>query len=279
MVVSHEMLLIMCCQNNRSQEPTIGGGPAPSKALLSATQQKQQDILKQVEQPFIPKDPPAEFEFIADPPSISALDLDIVKLTAQFVARNGRQFLTNLMNREQRNYQFDFLRPQHSLFQYFTKLLEQYTKARGAREDNCPSKVNSYRSLVVHGTEGEWEREGVSRLCDVTNRTIPCGNNVVLIPPKDLMYRLKDECDYMGSILEQVKYRAEWLKYQEAQRRKEEEELEKERVAYAQIDWHDFVVVETVDYQPFEQGNFPAPTTPDEVGARVLMQASDTNTS
>jgi len=36
--------------------------------------------------------------------------------------------LTNLMNREQRNYQFDFLRPQHSLFQYFTKLLEQYTK-------------------------------------------------------------------------------------------------------------------------------------------------------
>ena len=26
---------------------------------------------------------------------------DIVKLTAQFVARNGRQFLTNLMNREQ----------------------------------------------------------------------------------------------------------------------------------------------------------------------------------
>ena len=32
------------------------------------------------------------------------------------------------MNREQRNYQFDFLRPQHSLFNYFTKLVEQYTK-------------------------------------------------------------------------------------------------------------------------------------------------------
>lgn len=25
-------------------------------------------------------------------------------------------------------------------------------------------------------------------------------------------------------------------------------------VAYAQIDWHDFVVVETVDFQPNEQG-------------------------
>ncbi|KAK7791192.1 hypothetical protein R5R35_005395 [Gryllus longicercus] len=211
-------------REGRGQDATAPGPPVPQqKALLSSAQQKQQEILKQVsEQPFIPKDPPPEFEFIADPPSISALDLDIVKLTAQFVARNGRQFLTNLMNREQRNYQFDFLRPQHSLFQYFTKLLEQYTK--------------------------------------------------VLIPPKDLMFRLKDECSSMNVVLDQVKYRAEWLKYQEQQRRREEEELEKERVAYAQIDWHDFVVVETVDYQPFEHGNFPPPTTPDEVGARVLMQ-------
>jgi splicing factor 3A subunit 1 len=52
----------------------------------------------------------------------------MVKTTAQFVARNGRQFLTSLMKMEARNYQFDFLRPQHSLFNYFTKLVEQYTK-------------------------------------------------------------------------------------------------------------------------------------------------------
>ncbi|XP_015509972.1 splicing factor 3A subunit 1 [Neodiprion pinetum] len=207
-------------KEGKAQEPVIGLGVG--KGVNLTAHQKQQEILKQVEQPFVPKDPPVDFEFIADPPSISALDLDIVKLTAQFVARNGRQFLTNLMNREQRNFQFDFLRPQHSLFQYFTKLLEQYTK--------------------------------------------------VLIPPKDLLPRLRDEAANMDKILEQVKYRAEWLKYQEAQRRKEEEELERERVAYAQIDWHDFVVVETVDYQQFEVGNFPAPTTPDEVGARVLMQ-------
>lgn len=142
------------------------------------------------------------------------------------MARNGRQFLTNLMNREQRNYQFDFLRPQHSLFQYFTKLLEQYTK--------------------------------------------------ILIPPKDLMARLKTEStagrDSSNTILEQVKYRANWQRHQEAQRKREEEKIERERVAYAQIDWHDFVVVETVDYQPFETGNFPPPTTATEVGARVLME-------
>lgn len=83
-----------------------------------------------IQETIVPKEPPPEFEFIADPPSISAFDLDVVKLTAQFVARNGRQFLTQLMQKEQRNYQFDFLRPQHSLFNYFTKLVEQYTKVR-----------------------------------------------------------------------------------------------------------------------------------------------------
>ncbi|XP_022904768.1 splicing factor 3A subunit 1 [Onthophagus taurus] len=210
-------------QEGKGQEPTSGLPAAIAKLSVNVSaQQKQQEILKFVEQPFVPKEPPTEFEFIADPPSISALDLDIVKLTAQFVARNGRQFLTQLMNREQRNFQFDFLRPQHSLFQYFTKLLEQYTK--------------------------------------------------VLIPPKSMQQRLRDEAKSAPAVLDQVKYRAEWLKYQEAQRAKEEEILERERVAYAQIDWHDFVVVETVDYQPFEMGNFPPPTTPEEVGARILIQ-------
>ena len=32
------------------------------------------------------------------------------------------------------------------------------------------------------------------------------------------------------------------------------------------------MVVETVDYQQWEVGNFPPPTNPTEVGARVLIQ-------
>ena len=74
------------------------------------------------------------------------------------------------------------------------------------------------------------------------------------------------------NVLEQVKYRVAWIKHQEEKRKKEEEATERERVSYAQIDWHNFVVVETVDYQPWEAGHFPPPTNPTEVGARVLMQ-------
>lgn len=35
--------------------------------------------------------------------------------------------MTSLSQREARNYQFDFLRPQHSLYQFFTRLVDQYT--------------------------------------------------------------------------------------------------------------------------------------------------------
>ena len=52
--------------------------PAPTTAPASlAQQQKQQEILKQFQQeaPVIPKEPPPEFEFIVDPPSISAMEL------------------------------------------------------------------------------------------------------------------------------------------------------------------------------------------------------------
>lgn len=44
--------------------------------VSTAAHLKQQEILKQVaEQQFVPKEAPPDFEFIADPPSISALDL------------------------------------------------------------------------------------------------------------------------------------------------------------------------------------------------------------
>jgi splicing factor 3A subunit 1 len=75
----------------------------------------------------IPLPPPAN-EFLTESPSLSKQDIDILKLTAQFVARNGTKFMAALSQREHKNYQFDFLRPSHNLYPYFTKLVEQYTR-------------------------------------------------------------------------------------------------------------------------------------------------------
>jgi splicing factor 3A subunit 1 len=79
------------------------------------------------EKPKGPPDPP-EFHFSARMPNISAQDLDIVRLTALFAAKNGRSFMTTLSQRETRNPQFDFLRPNHSLYQFFSRLTDQYAE-------------------------------------------------------------------------------------------------------------------------------------------------------
>ncbi|CAG8575996.1 8929_t:CDS:10, partial [Racocetra fulgida] len=151
------------------------------------------------EEGFLPRAPPKEpppFEFMNDMPSISAQDLDILKLTAQFVARNGRKFMTALSQREQRNYQFDFLRPNHSLCNYFTKLVEQYTK--------------------------------------------------VLVPQKNLNEKLKSNVDNKYQILE---------------------------LAYASIDWHDFVIVETVEFTEADETiDLPPPMSIIELENMTLAQ-------
>lgn len=166
-----------------------------------------------------------------------------MKLTAQFAARNGRQFINQLAQRESRNYQFDFLRPSHSLFPYFTELVQQYTK--------------------------------------------------VLAPPKDIKEKLKENVNNKYRILDRVKERVEWVAWTEAEKKKKEDEEEKERrkfltlsscfrtrvyshrriVAYASIDWHDFVVVETVEFtEADEQMELPPPMSLSELENMSLAQ-------
>ena len=223
-------------EEGKSNEPTPvpKQATAPAAAAASSTtlqsnlqklniSSKAQDTQsKIIEQMIVLKEAPPEFEFIADAPSIMPMDIDCIKLTAQFVARNGRPFLNNIMNKEQRNPMFDFLKPQHSHFTYFTRLVDQYTK--------------------------------------------------ILLPPRDLVDKMRKETNNRFGILKDIQYRVEWQRAAQREKQREDEIAEKERVAYAQIDWHDFVVVETVDYQPGEVGNFPPPTTPADVGARTIAQ-------
>ena len=82
------------------------------------------------------------------PEGLTALDLDTLRLTAQFVARNGKAFLTGLAGREAGNPHFNFLKPTHSLFGFFTALCDAYSRVRmppkplaaqlrAAAEDRC----------------------------------------------------------------------------------------------------------------------------------------------
>lgn len=176
-------------------------------------------------------EPPEEFMFSARVPNISAQDLDVVKLTALYVAKNGRGWMTQLSQREAGNFQFDFLRPQHTLYQFFSRLVDQYQDL-----------------LTGDSTDG--------------------GR-----PQKKRITSLEQNVKERFQVLDGAKKRAEWVKHQEAQKVAKEEQQEKERVEYAQIDWHDFVVVETVVFDENDENTeLPAPTTVNDLQSASLEQ-------
>lgn len=74
------------------------------------------------------KPPPPDQYSVDHPPNVPLLDFDIIKHTAQFVAKNGQKFLIALTEREKQNPQFEFLKPNHALFAFFTNLVDGYSK-------------------------------------------------------------------------------------------------------------------------------------------------------
>lgn len=179
-----------------------------------------------------PPEPP-EYQFCARMPNISAQDLEVVRLTALYVAKNGRQFMTALSQREAGNYQFDFFRPNHSLHNFFQRMVDQYSTL-----------------LRAGGLDGEGGKAQQERIEE-----------------------LKQNVQNKFHVLERAKQRAAWSKYQDEQKQKKQEEVEKEKLAYASIDWHDFVVVETVLFtEADDQTALPPPTSLSELQFASLEQ-------
>merc|ERR1712054_391191 len=62
------------------------------------------------------------------PPGLTGLELDTIRLTAQFTAKHGKAFLSGLFHREQGTPLFAFIRPKNSLFPFFTRLVDIYQR-------------------------------------------------------------------------------------------------------------------------------------------------------
>lgn len=190
------------------------------------------EVAAEPEKPSGPP-PPKDFQFSARMPNISAQDLEVVRLTALFVAKNGRQFMTTLSQRETGNFQFDFLRPNHTLHNFFQRLIDQYTAL-----------------LRAGGIDGEGGKAQQERM-------------------KELQANVDDKFHVLG----RARQRAEWFKFQDEQKQAKEEAAEREKIEYAQIDWHDFVVVETVVFtEADDQTQLPPPTSLSELQFASLDQ-------
>jgi splicing factor 3A subunit 1 len=76
-------------------------------------------------------------------------------------------------------------------------------------------------------------------------------------------------------VLERSMNRLEWERSQEQARQKAEDEKEQERIEMAMIDWHDFVVVEMIDFADDEDDDLPPPMTLEEVIRRSKVSVME----
>ncbi|OIT32961.1 putative splicing factor 3a subunit 1 [Nicotiana attenuata] len=94
----------------------------------------------------------------------------------------------------------------------------------------------------------------------------------VLVPPKGLKDKLGKSAIDMSTVLDRCLHRLEWERSQEQARKKAENEIEQKRLQMAMIDWHDFVVVETIDFADYDEDqDLPPPMTLEEVIRRSKM--------
>ena len=155
--------------------------------------------------------PEAEGYTLHVPDGITMADLELMKITAQFVARNGKSFLTGLISREKTNPRYNFLKPTHSLYKFFTKICDSYSK--------------------------------------------------VLMPPKDVLIKLKkDEISKM-QCLNRALRRLEFERARDKEEQERKDAEEAERMSMLSTDWHDFVIVETINFQDGEESTLPVPIT------------------
>jgi splicing factor 3A subunit 1 len=75
------------------------------------------------------------------------------------------------------------------------------------------------------------------------------------------------------SVLDRAKKRAEWVKHQEDQRIKKQEQEEAERREYASIDWDDFQVIGEIFFTDADETyDLPAPTSLNDLQSASLEQ-------
>lgn len=209
------------------QKPAVRSEPNRATTVKTAVVSfLKAERAKQVAERPEPREPPADdlFTLASVNPPPHPLALDVMKLTAQFVARNGTQFHSVLSQKESRNSIFDFLKPMHPHNIVFQRL------------------VDAYRAILDSGEQKQ-----------------------------ELLKSLRTQAESKENVLREVWYKHDW-ECQKAEREYEAALNENEKIKAAQIDWHDFVVVETVDFGE-DDVDLPAPIADTRQLPKILAAA------
>lgn len=158
-------------------------------------------------------------------PMVDNLSVDVIKLSAQYAAREGPSFIEILSRKESRNPLFDFLKPVHPHYVVFQRMVEAY----GAILRDRRAPLGMLSGLVDWGS-----REAVLR---------------------------------------QLWLRHDWKSAKDNEDESVcEAEMSSAYTALVDIDWHGFVVLETIDIDEHD-ANLPAPLADPSQIPRVMAAA------
>ena len=214
------------------------------KELQEEEEEKKKKIQDGQEQPFVPPPPtrvgvtpPPSLRFvnITAPHSLSTVQVETIKLVAQFTALDeSKNFLQSLTIREWHNPLFAFLQPRHTHFAYFSALTDCYKDILYQSHNNNSEKTPSLwpespqQCLEWAAYRSEYERHVLERQSNASN-------------------------DFNNN----------------------------DAAAGTSIDWHDFVVVETIDFAMDEivaPPPLPEPTTTTTTAAAAAANQKDKDT-
>ena len=196
-----------------------------------------------------PIPPPALMHVsLAAPANLTPVEVEVIKLTAKFVALSSDKnsaadplnrsdnFLSALSLREWANPEFGFLQPRHANYAYFTALADAYRRFLPGGDDfeAAKSKVRM-----------DARKKRLADLIDdeTSDDSTPVNNHSTV-----------------HNCLEAAAYRAEYERDM-AQRRRDAAEDSGGLGGAGIIDWHDFVVVETIEFKIDEKVEAVAPPT------------------
>eukprot|EP00985_Skeletonema_marinoi_P032482 scaffold39150_cov173-Skeletonema_marinoi.AAC.4 len=177
---------------------------------------------------------------VVAPANLTPLELEVIKLTAQYVALADKNdhFLRDLTMREWNNPEFTFLQPRHAHFAYFTALVDGYKSFLPGGDDYEKTqnklKMDSKKEQLAHLIADNEKADIITK----KNTTTQC--------------------------LEIAAYRSEYERDAADRRREAAERAEGGGMLGGAdtIDWHDFVVVETIDFPSDEVVEaLPPPTS------------------
>eukprot|EP00536_Pseudo-nitzschia_multiseries_P006626 jgi/Psemu1/296307/fgenesh1_pm.144_\ len=209
--------------------------------------------------PIPPK--PLDAVHVVAPYHLTPTQIETIQLVAQFVAMDGKggPFLPALVNREWSNPDFAFCQPRNIHFAYFSALVDAYRKIISDFSAAAASTATAAASAEPISPDPK-ESSPSQEPANATTTTAP-------------------SIEEVEEALNDAAYRTEYERELEKRRQNQQQNytgMEDGEIANA-IDWHDFVVVETIDFPIEEQVDVGLSMLPTKTATTTAISAATAN--